>query len=122
MTLSVMTAPDDRMLMKPLPCSPANSILESDLELSVQQQTLDKMKVMETPEGFYVTVKLLWAADKEWYLTTRRNRSEPRVFKDLRRLNDHLKAAYPSDGFELIRNQELPSKEGCPPPHTAKTK
>ncbi len=91
------------------PCSPANSILESDLELAAQQQTIEKLKVIETPEGFYVIAQFLWAEGKEWYLTTRRKRTEPRLFKDLKRLNDHLKA-YPTHGFELFRDQSMPSK------------
>lgn len=93
------------------PCSPENSILENDLELAVLQGTLKSLKVMETPEGFYVVVQLKWATNKDWYLTTRRERSEPRVFKDLKRLNDHLRESYPTESFELFRNQELPPKE-----------
>lgn len=96
--------------MKRIPCSPANSILESDLELSVQQQTLEKLKVMETPEGFYVIAQVKWAEGKEWYLTTRRDRTKPRLYKDLKRLNDHLREAYPTDSFELFRNQSVPPK------------
>lgn len=92
------------------PCSPANSILEGDLDLAVQQQTLKKLKVMETPEGFFVIAQLKWAGNKEWYLTTRRERTQPKLFKDLKRLNDHLKEAYPTDSFELHRNQAVPAK------------
>ena len=105
-----MQAPDLRTNITQPPCSLANSILESDLEISVQQQTLEKFKVMETPEGFYVIAQFLWAEGKEWYLTTRRKRTEPRIFKDLKRLNDHLKETYPTDGFELFRNQRLPPR------------
>jgi len=101
--------------MKLIPCSPENSILEGDLELAVLQKTLDKLKVMETPHGLYVVVLLKWAEGKEWYLTTRRERSAPKIFKDLKRLNDHLREVYPTDSFELFRNQELP-----PSPKTAK--
>lgn len=103
-----MTAPD-RTHMKLSPCSPANSILEGDLDLAVQQQTLKKLKVMETPDGFFVIAQLKWAGSKEWYLTTRRERTQPKLFKDLKRLNDHLKEAYPTDSFELHRNQEVPA-------------
>jgi hypothetical protein len=92
------------------PCSPANSILEGDLDLAVQQQTLKKLKVMETPEGFFVIAQLKWAGNKEWYLTTRRERTKPKLFKDLKRLNDHLKEAYPTDSFELHRNQTVPAR------------
>lgn len=94
--------------MNRTPCSPANSILEGDLELAVQQQTLKKLTIAETPDGFYVVAQLKWAGNKEWYLTTRRERDQPRLFKDLKRLNDHLKTAYPTDSVEILRNQQLP--------------
>ena len=99
---------NDRKHMKPTPCSPANSILESDLELAVQQQTLTKLTVAETPEGFYVIAKIKWAGNKEWYLSTRRERNKPRLFKDLNRLNDLLKEACPMNSIEILRNQEVP--------------
>lgn len=92
------------------PCSPENSILESDLEIAVLQNAIKELKVMETPEGFYVVVLLKWAKGKEWYLTTRRDRYMPKVFKDLKRLNDHIREAYPTDRFTLFRNQELPPR------------
>jgi hypothetical protein len=103
-----MASQKDRKQMNLLPCSLANSILEGDLELAAQQQTIDRLVVMETPEGFYVIAKFLWAEGKEWYLTTRRNRSEPRLYKDLIRLNNNMKAIYPTIGFELLRNQQMP--------------
>lgn len=104
-----MTDPNEyRTSLKLLPCGPENSILEGDLELAVLQKTIDKLKVMETSVGFYVVVLLKWAEGKEWYLTTRRDRNMPKVFKDLERLNDHLREVYPTDSFELFRNQELP--------------
>jgi len=97
-------------------CNPENSILEGDLELAVLQKTINKLKVMETTQGFYVVVLLKWVEGKEWYLTTRRNRNAPKIFKDLKRLNDHLKEVYPTDSFELIRNQQLPlSRSGAMP-------
>ncbi len=108
------------------PCSLANSILEGDLELAAKQQTIHKLIVMETPEGFYVIAKFLWAKDKEWYLTTRRNRSEPRLYKDLIRLNNNMKEIYPTIGFELLRKQKMPPlqevEEIVEPPEPKKQK
>lgn len=128
-----MTDPQHRTDMKRQPCSPSNSILEGDLELAAKQQIIEKLKVMETPVGFYVIAEfsdkshvldkhkgtglpewfyiiaqLLSEPGKEWYLTTRRDRTVPKVFKDLKRLNDHLKEAYPTDSFVLIRGQDVP--------------
>lgn len=101
--------------MNRIPCSPANSVLEGDLELAVQQQTLKKIQVAETPEGFFVIAQLKWAGNKEWYLTTRRERTKPRLFKDLRRLNDLLKVAYHTDTVEILRNQTVPEPGEQPP-------
>jgi hypothetical protein len=94
--------------MTPTPCGPANSLLEGDLDLAAQQQTLTKLSIAETPEGFYVIARLLWADSKDWYLTTRRERTRPRLFKDLNRLNEFLREAYPTERVELLRNQPLP--------------
>ena len=105
-----MAAVKNRKNMNRTPCSAANSILEGDLELATQQQTLKKLAVAETPEGFYVIAQFKWAGNKEWYLTTRRKRTKPRLFKDLKRLNNHLRMAYPTDSVEILRNQKLPEK------------
>lgn len=107
--------------MKSALCSPANSILESDLELAVQQETLEKMIVAETPEGFYLIVTLKWSGTKEWYLTTRRERTKPKLFKDLNRLNEHLKETYPTAGFEFLRNQAVPERGESLHPHEPST-
>lgn len=93
------------------PCSPANSILESELSLAVQQDTLTHLQVMEIEGGFFVMVRLLWAGTKDWYLTTRRDRYQPKVFKDLNRLNEHLKTEYPTQCIRLLRNQVMPPKD-----------
>ena len=94
--------------MNLLPCNQATSILEGDLELAAQQHTLDKLFAMETPDGFYVIARFIWAKDKDWYLTTRRNRTEPRLYKDLTRLSKNMKEIFPSIGFEVLRNQDMP--------------
>ncbi len=92
------------------PCNLENSILEGDLEFAAKQQTINEVMIMETPEGFYVIVTFTWATGKEWYLTTRRNRTAPKLYKDLIRLNNFMKEICPNKGFELIRNQSLPIK------------
>jgi len=110
--------------MKLPPCSPENSILEGDLELAVlHQKAVEKLKVMETPVGFYVVVFLKWAKGKEWYLTTRRDRYTPKIFKCLKLMNDRMREAYPTDRFELFRNQELPPRpKSAKPAQSSKAK
>lgn len=97
--------------MQRTPCGPGNSLLEGDLELAIKQESLKKLTVAETVHGFYVIAQLKWAGNKEWYLTTRRDRTKPRLFKDLKRLNDHLKVAYPTDSIEILRNEVIPEPD-----------
>ena len=92
------------------PCSVENSILEPDLEVAIKQKALDTLQIMEVLEGYYVIVKLKWSADRIWYVTTRRERKNPKIYKDLNRLNEHLKKTYPTDCFVLYRNQKIPPK------------
>lgn len=89
-------------------CGRANSLLEDDLDIAVQQQTLQKITIAETAQGFFLIVQVKWAPGKDWYLCTRRDRTRPRLFKDLNRLNEFLKDAYPTDCIKLLRNQVLP--------------
>ena len=105
-----MTTSNDSASMNRIPCSPANSILEGDLEIAVQQQALDKITVAETTDGFYVIVQFKWAKNKQWYLTTRRERMKPRLFKDLIRMNRHLKEICPTQNIEILRNQQMPGQ------------
>jgi len=124
--------------MKQTPCSPANSVLEGDLQLAVKHQIVEiveQITVMEVtggfsvilefsgkpdtltqhrqagvPDWFHILVQLLATPDKQWYLTTRRNRNRPRLFKDLSRLNDYLRQTCPDNGFTLVRTQR-PKKQ-----------
>ena len=94
--------------MKLQPCTTDNSLLSADLSNAAIQKTLDKINVMETPRGFYVVVQIKWSGLKDWYLVTRRNRREPKIFMDLKRLNEHLLEICPSTDFELIRKMDFP--------------
>lgn len=92
------------------PCSPATSILEIELEPAMMQHQLRKFLVAETLEGFYVVVELEWLGGSldQLYLATRRERTKPRLFKDLNRLNDLLKRLFPKGNIEILRNMNLP--------------
>ena len=73
-------------------CNPSNSMLEDGITLASQQNVLEKTEVMETPlVGYYVVVLTKWEPTKNRYLTTRRAPYTPRVFKDLKRLSNHLR-------------------------------
>jgi len=96
-------------------CCEENAVVENDIEWAAKQDAIEKIKVMETSVGFYAMVRIKWRKDKELYLVTRRDRNTPKIFKDLKRLNDGLLALCPAKNFELFRNQGLP-----PRPETAK--
>lgn len=80
-------------------------MLASELESHARQSTLHKLLVMEIPTGYYIVV--VFPGKIIWYLTTRRNRFEPKVFRDLNRLNEFLKKIC-INNFELQRVQKLP--------------
>lgn len=106
-----MAEKPNKLKMKRTPCSTDNSILGNELEQAVRHQTVKKIVVAETPNGFFVVSRFTWAENKDWYLTTRRERRKPRLFKDLQRLNEYLKEYYPTDSIEILRNQEIPEQE-----------
>lgn len=102
-----MTKSEDAKTMQGK-CSLENSVLENDLENASQQKTVTEIIVVETDKGFYVKVKIQFSSAKEWYVTTRRDRDAPKIYKDLNRLNEHLKEICPKENFILIRNTEKP--------------
>ena len=109
-------------------CTPSNSVLETDLEIAARKGIVQDLRVIETregffivvyfgdkqrvmekykneglPEWFYVLAQLLSEPGKAWYLATRRERTKPRLFKDMNRLNEHLRNAYQIDRYTVIR-------------------
>jgi len=92
-----------RKQMTPLTLDPAKSILQTDLRFAGQQNLIGKIKVMETPEEYYLIIIQFKSSNRELYLATRRKRMEPRLFKDLTRVNKYLKNISATTGFELER-------------------
>ena len=101
--------------MNLLPCSEGTSILEHDLHDYALHNKVDSIYVVETPDGFYVIAKIRSmsrnGAVREWYLCTRRERTSPKLFSRLERLNERLKELCPGLGFRLIRT---PDKKEAP--------
>lgn len=76
-------------------CNPGNSVDEASLRFAVQQNNVDELTIRETADGlYYITFRFITSNEKEWYLVTYRNRNSPKMFKDLTRLNKHLKEFY----------------------------
>jgi hypothetical protein len=93
----------------PLPaCTPANSVTENDLKIGDQQRFLKGFYVMETPTGFYIVAKM---HGRNWYVVTRRNRAQPRMYQNLHRLNESLREQFPNMGYELIRDRAMPAPD-----------
>lgn len=122
-------------------CTPANSILETDLELAWHLDLIASLAINETELGYYVTATfmprntrsvmkklnelgygnkpvviatmelLMSNREKVWYLATRRERNSPRLHKHLGRLNDFLREKYPTDVVILLRDQEWPGRK-----------
>ncbi|MES2663948.1 MAG: hypothetical protein V4629_11675 [Pseudomonadota bacterium] len=88
-------------------CSLKNSLSETDLLIAAEQDTLEKILVVEVENGFCVLVEMKWAKDKKWFISTRRERHSPRLFKDLNRLNAFLKEHFPFTNYVLKRNGSL---------------
>lgn len=74
-----------------------NSINEPDLEAIAKTNSIQGLRLVEVPEGFhvYATILTVTLAARELFLATRRNRDEPRLFKDISRLVAFIKQKYP---------------------------
>jgi len=117
------------------PCTPDNSILETDLELAAKLDMIASLQINETERGFYLTAtfdqptkamrkiqdiglkamaqtieQLAENPEKVWYLATRRERHSPRLHRHLGRLNDFMREKYPTEAVILLRNQTWPGK------------
>ena len=89
--------------MLSLEWTPEDCMLESELRRAVQHQTLRRVTIIETEEGYYVQVTLNWKKEEQWFLTTRRNRNSPRFCKSLDRLNEHVRTIAPTIAMHLLR-------------------
>ena len=89
-------------------CTPANSVTENDLKIGDQQGFLQSFTVMETTEGYYIVAMM---HGKNWYVVTRRVRTQPRMYQNLHRLSETLKEQFPKFGFTLLRDREIPDPD-----------
>lgn len=96
-------------------CAKGTGIQEGELHDAAMQRRVRRIRVMETPDGFYVVVELRSFADgegvAEWFLCTRRNQKRPKLFSRLERLNTRLKEMCPGVGFELFRTRPEQKKK-----------
>lgn len=84
--------------------NPELAVTENVLETSQTQGFITELVIHEANEGFYITVKFTWSADKIWYLTTRREKETPRIFRSLSRLNEYLKEKVYTKELKIVRS------------------
>jgi len=60
--------------------------------------------------SYFVTARMHWSGDKVWYLTTRRHRTRPKLFRQLASLLELLRDITP-DPLTLRRDVELPTPQ-----------
>ena len=78
----------------PLTVDPDNTLIETELHLYARKGVIQDIHILETTEGFVVIVHLTWRPE-DLYLVTRRDRTQPRDFKDVRRLLELLRTHVP---------------------------
>ena len=86
-----------------LKIDPDFALTENVIETSQKQNFITELVIHEVDDGFYITVKLTWSGDKIWYLTTRRDKDSPRIFKSLSRLNEYLKEKVYTKELKIVR-------------------
>jgi len=103
--------------MKLKPCTEETSLLEADLMTADRQNNVELIQIMEVldvpgrasePGSAYYLLVTLKTSPKHWYFTTRRERDEPRLFRDLRRLRAYLKENFPKTDIRMEIDQTLP--------------
>ena len=101
-------------------CELANSVLEPDLREAAVQGVIADIEILETrcaadvAPAYFVTVRMHWSGKKTWYLTTRRRRDRPRLFKQIAVLLELLRDIAP-DPITLRRDVALPAPPGGAP-------
>ena len=74
---------------------PDNTITQPELHLAVRKNAVREFHIEQVaPGAFVVRVRLNWRPE-DLYLVTRRNRAQPRCFKDFDRLLQQIEEKYP---------------------------
>src|SRR4051794_32647349 len=76
-------------------CDPTNTITQVDLDKAIAQQGVAKIKYIFTEQGAYLMFELRKHPGREFYLTTRRDRTRPRTFVDQHQLLQELHQKFP---------------------------
>ena len=90
---------------------PDNTLIEAELHLYARKNAIKDIRILETAEGFVLMVHLTWRPE-DLYLVTRRDRTQPRDFKDIHRLLELLRTYVP--GITSVMLDVLPA-DSAPP-------
>jgi hypothetical protein len=86
-----------------------NSYLERDFIIAAKKGAIKLLTINEGKEGYYITLSVSWSAE-DLYVTTRRDRSQPRYFKDLDRLIKTIRGSAQGLNVTLNLSEEPPAK------------
>lgn len=89
-------------------CDPADSILQTDLDQPAIQRAILKIKLIYTEEGSYLSFVMRRDPTRELFLTTRRERTRPKMFVDPHLLLSNLLKMFPLMTFETNGELLLP--------------
>jgi hypothetical protein len=77
------------------PWNPRNAITVTELKQATELNTVEEISFVDSPEGWYVIVKLSWR-DEDLHLTTLRDKGKPKYYTDMERLFRSFQKEYPS--------------------------
>lgn len=80
-------------------CDPSDTILQVDLDKVKTSESVLKIKLVNTDEGSFLIFVLKSDPTRELFLTTRRDRTRPKVFVDQNLLLDDLRRSFPDFSF-----------------------
>lgn len=99
-------------------CELSNSVLESELREAAIQDVIASVEILEAmtdvAPSYFVAVQMHWSGKKVWYLTTRRDRTRPRLFRQVSVVLELLRSVS-SASITLRLNNELPASHPSSP-------
>jgi len=95
------------------PVGHENTVTETEMRDYASRGMVTSTDVMQTPDGEYFVVLTLYGhRKKEWYLTTRRERTRPRMFQNLEKLNMLLCEIVDHPTLTIHRGVSVPAAAG----------
>lgn len=96
----------------PMTVDPDNTLTELDLALYAKKDVIKALRIQEVAEGFILLIHLTWRTE-DLYLSTRRDRDQPKCFKTLQPLLELLRTYVP--GITSVTLDLRPAESLTPP-------